>query len=115
MSKRKQGDIWMANLNPNFRSEIGKVRPVVIVQTDNLNDFHSSTIICPISAKIIEENTPIRVKVNKRDSGVEHRSDILVDQIRAIDNSRFKKRIGRIPDTSLRELKDLLKKILDLD
>jgi len=104
----------MANLNPNYKSEIGKVRPVVIVQTDKLNDYHTSTIICPLSTRIFEV-TPVRVKLNKRESGLDQPSEILIDQIRAIDNSRFKKKIGSINKDSLIKVKDLLKKILDID
>jgi len=46
----KQFDIWTASLDPAFGSEPGKLRPVVIVQSDIINDAgHSSTIVCAIS------------------------------------------------------------------
>ena len=53
--KLKQFDIWLADLNPRLGTEAGKTRPVVIVQTDLLNDFHLSTVICPITSKVNKE------------------------------------------------------------
>ena len=45
----KQFELWLANLNPGKGTMMGKVRPVVIVQTDLLNGDHSSTIVCPLT------------------------------------------------------------------
>jgi len=53
--KIKQFDIWLADLNPKKGTEPGKIRPVVIVQTDLLNETHLSTIICPITINVIPE------------------------------------------------------------
>ena len=44
--KIKQYEIWIADLNPRYDTEAGKTRPVVIVQTNLLNDLHPSTLIC---------------------------------------------------------------------
>ncbi|MDQ6901963.1 MAG: type II toxin-antitoxin system PemK/MazF family toxin, partial [Bacteroidota bacterium] len=44
--KYKQFDIWLADLNLTVGTEPGKTRPVVIIQTDLLNETHLSTIIC---------------------------------------------------------------------
>ena len=41
--------IYLADLNPSFGTEPGKVRPVVVVQTDQINLFHHSTIVCPLT------------------------------------------------------------------
>ncbi|NBY11223.1 MAG: type II toxin-antitoxin system PemK/MazF family toxin, partial [Sphingobacteriia bacterium] len=50
--KIKQYDIWFADLNPRVGTESGKTRPVVIIQTDLLNEFHPSTLVCPVTSKI---------------------------------------------------------------
>ena len=47
--KHKQYEIWLADLNPRMGTEPGKTRPVVIIQTDLLNDVHPSTIVCPFA------------------------------------------------------------------
>jgi len=48
--------VYTADLNPRFGTEPGKIRPVVVVQTDLLNNEHPSTIVCPITTKNISSN-----------------------------------------------------------
>ena len=77
-------------------TEPGKIRPVVVLQTDLLNNAHPSTIVCPITSKVVNEAGWLRVHVKQRESGLNRDSDILVDQIRAIDNNRFLKKVGQL-------------------
>lgn len=111
--KIKQFDIWLADLNPKKGTEPGKIRPVVIVQTDLINDTHLSTIICPITTNVIPEVELLRVHLNK--SQLDKLSDILVDQIRAIDNKRLIKKVGKLTDSQIIKLKENIRVILDLD
>lgn len=111
----RQGEIWLADLNPRFGTEPGKTRTVVIVQTDLLNDVHPSTIICPITTQVHTDATLLRIHLNKANSGLQKPSDILVDQIRAIDNRRFVKRIGKLKEKQSEMLKENLKIVLDLE
>ena len=108
----KQFEIWLADLNPNRGTEVGKVRPVVVIQTDLLNDLHSSTIVCPITSNVQRDMRLLRVFIGKR--GLDQESDILVDQIRAIDNRRFVKKIGRLQQAHVIQLQENIKTILDL-
>lgn len=88
--KLKQGEIWLANLNPRRGIEPGKSRPVLIVQNKILLDIqHPSTLIIPLTTKLIEEAEPLRLRVKASDK-LEKDSDLLIDQLRAIDNKRFK-------------------------
>ncbi len=114
MARHKQGEIWLADLNPRFGSEPGKVRPVVVVQTDLLNPHHPSTLICPITTNVIEEANILRVHLNKSNSGLARRSDVLVDQLRAIDNRRLIKKVGTLKGETLRLLQTNLRAVLDL-
>jgi len=111
--KIKQFDIWLADLNPTKGTEPGKIRPIVIVQTDLINDTHLSTIICPITTNVIPEVELLRVHLNK--SQLDKLSDILVDQIRAIDNKRLLKIVGKLTDSQIIKLKENIRVILDLD
>lgn len=51
----RKGHVYTADLNPQIGTEPGKVRPVVVVQTDLLNGIHPSTVICPITTRIQRE------------------------------------------------------------
>jgi len=88
--------LYLADLNPKFGSEPGKIRPVVVIQTDLLNDVHPSTIICPITTNVIKKSSILRVHLSRKETNLRKDSDILVDQIRAIDNRRFIKHIGAL-------------------
>ena len=109
----KKWNVYVADLNPRHKAEPGKIRPVVIVQTDLLNNTHPTTIICPISKSIQKQATLLRVHLKKGEAGLKEASNILVDQIRAIDNSRFHKHLGILEDASIEKLKKCLNLILD--
>lgn len=110
--KIKQYDIWLVNLNPGKGTEPGKTRPVVIVQTDLLNDTHLSTIVCPITTNIQPDMNILRVHLKK--SQLDQLSDVLIDQIRAIDNKRLIQRIGKLNQDQIQLLKKNLMIVLDL-
>ena len=90
--------VYTADLNPRFGTEPGKVRPVVVVQTNLLNEDHPSTIVCPITTKLHPEAAILRIHLKKGEAGLEKDSDIIVDQIRSIDNKRFRDHLGEISD-----------------
>ena len=110
----KKYDIWLADLDPSFGAEAGKKRPVVIVQTDFLNGRHSSTVICPTTSNIIAGAKLTRIQLQHGDANLYEDSDILVDQLRAIDNRRFIKQIGVLPPKYHAILDEKIKDILDL-
>jgi len=111
--KIKQYEIWLANLNPSKGTEPGKIRPVVVVQTDLLNDVHLSTLVCPITTNVRPDLSLLRVGLTKKQ--LPERSDILVDQLRAIDNKRFLERIGKLTKEQSNHLRENLKIMLDLE
>lgn len=110
--KLKQFDLWLADLSPTFGTEPGKTRPVVIIQTDLLNESHLSTIVCPITTNVRPEAEILRVHLEA--GQLKQLSDILVDQPRAIDNKRFLKRLGSLTAAQITQLRSNLKIVLDL-
>jgi mRNA interferase MazF len=108
----KQFDIWIADLNPRRGTEPGKTRPVVILQTDLLNDTHDSTIVCPITTNVQPEADILRVHLKKGQT--DQPSDILVDQIRAIDNQRLLKKVNKLTPDQIKKLKSNIAVLLDL-
>ncbi len=83
------GEIWLANLNPTKGTEPGKTRPVLILQNQTLLDIqHPSTLIVPLTTQLIENAQPLRFRIQAQDK-LEKDSDLLIDQLRAIDNTRL--------------------------
>ena len=101
----------MADLNPSIGTEPGKKRPVVIVQTDLLNETHLSTLICPITSNVQQEIELLRVHLKK--GQLDKLSNVLVDQLRAIDNKRFISKLGKLNREQIQQLKSNLKIVLD--
>lgn len=112
--KINQFEIWLADLNPRMGTESGKIRPVVVVQTQLLNSKHPSSIICPVTSMVQPEADILRVHIEKGISGLVQDCDIMVDQIRAVDNVRLKERIGVLPENVQLVLKRNLRLVLDL-
>ena len=100
----KKGHIYIADLSPRMGTEPGKVRPVVVVQTDLLNETHPSTVICPMTTHVQRKAQFLRVHLATGEGGLKELSDILVDQIRAIDNRRLIRATGKISRRSLEKL-----------
>lgn len=113
--KAKQFEIWIADLNPTIGTEPGKVRPVVIVQTDLLNRHHPSSIVCPLTTNVRKDVEILRIHLKKGCCGLEEACDIMTDQVRAIDNRRLLRKAGAVPADLTGQLKECLRIILDLD
>jgi mRNA interferase MazF len=111
----KQYDVWLADLNPRFGTEPGKLRPVVIIQSDLLTEArHPSTIICPVTTNTIPDASILRVHLSEKEAGTRKPSDIIVDQVRAIDNKRFIEKIGALDKATVKALRESLGILLDV-
>lgn len=108
----KQYDIWLADLNPRMGTEPGKTRPVVIIQTNLLNELHPSTLVCPITSNVNKDIQLLRVHLRKNQ--LDKPSDVLVDQIRAIDNTRLINKLGALTNEQIKTLQQNLRIVLDL-
>lgn len=108
-----RGEIWLVNLNPAKKSnEMGKVRPVVVFQNDELNQSdYPTTIVIPLSTSLVDDAQPIRMRISARED-LEKDSDIVVTQIRAIDNDRFIQKLASLTLDEMSLLKELLDEIL---
>jgi len=112
----KQYEIWIADLNPQIGTEPGKTRPVLVIQTNLLNKIpHPSTIVCPITTNVQNEADILRVHLKKGMGKLNENCDILIDQIRAIDNNRLIKKVGDLPEDLIEKVKENVLIILDID
>jgi mRNA interferase MazF len=112
----KQYEIWIADLNPQIGTEPGKTRPVLVIQTNLLNKIpHPSTIIFPITTKVEKEADILRVHLKKGMANMHENCDIMIDQIRAIDNKRLVKKVGDLPFDLIQKVKENIAITLDLE
>ena len=112
--KIKQYQVWIADLNPQMGAEPRKIRPVLIVQTDLLNSEHPSTLVCPITTNVQPDAVILRNHLRKGVARAKDNCDIMIDQIRSIDNKRLIRKIGSIPNEIEEAVKQNLRIVLDL-
>ena len=108
-------EVWLADLDPRFGTETGKTRPVLVVQTDLLNKVHPSTLICPITTNVMPESRILRVHLKKGTARVKENCDVMIDQLRAIDNKRLIKKIVELPESLAEQVKENIRIVLDLE
>ena len=108
----KKWHVYLADLNPRRGTESGKIRPVVVVQTDLLNPVHPSTVICPLTTNIQPKAHFLRVHLKASEAGLKQDSDIMVDQLRAIDNRRFLRQMGKLSRRAQERLAERIRILL---
>jgi mRNA interferase MazF len=110
----QHGRLYAADLSPRRGTEPGKIRPVLVIQTDLLNaQGHPSTWVLPCTTRLVGDNV-LRVSLPRGIAGNSADCEIMVDQSRAIDNRRLKRRLGTLPKSVLAEVKTKLALLADL-
>ena len=92
----KRGDMFYADLSPVVGSEQGGIRPVLIIQNDMGNKY-SPTVIA-ITSQTNKTKLPTHIEIDSEKCGLKNDSVVLAEQIRTIDKSRLKEKIGHIED-----------------
>ena len=97
----KRGDMFYADLSPVVGSEQGGIRPVLIIQNDLGNKYSPTVIAAAITSQTNKSKLPTHIEINGETKGLKSNSVILTEQIRTIDKSRLKEKIGHIDDTQI--------------
>ena len=99
-----RGDIFYANLDGTIGSEQSGIRPVIVVQNDAGNKYSPTTIIVPLTKKVrLKINQPTHFWINPF-GNIRFDSIVLTEQIRVIDKSRLKEKIGVMNDKAMQEI-----------
>ena len=94
----KRGDMFYADLSPVVGSEQGGIRPVLIIQNDVGNKHSPTVIAAAITSQTTKNKLPTHIEIDSKDNGLKADSVVLAEQIRTIDKSRLKEKIGHIND-----------------
>jgi len=114
MVKIRRGSLYLADLDLRRGREPGKIRPVLVIQTDLLNETgHSSTWVLPCTTRLSGENL-LRVSLPRGIAGNREGCEVMIDQSRAIDNHRFVRALRALPRALLREVEEKLRRLGDL-
>lgn len=87
----KRYDVYLADLNPTLGSEINKVRPVVVISQNEMNQHLETVVVCPLTSRLHPQwRTRIQIKCAGKDC------EIAVDQIRTISKQRLKQKLDQL-------------------
>jgi mRNA interferase MazF len=107
-----RGGIYLAKLNPSKSDEVGKVRPVIILNSQAILDFSPPVVfVCPLSSKSHQEFSSLHFELSIRDS-LKTKSYALIEHCRAITINRIVH--PRLAQITSREIEDILHKLQKL-
>jgi mRNA interferase MazF len=105
----KRGDIVIVTYG-----ELGRPRPVVIVQTDQLGDETTTVLACPITSAVTDR-LPVRpILEATAENGLRVRSQIMTDKMLAVPRERVRRVLGALNTKYLDQLDRALLVVLEL-
>ncbi len=112
----KQGEVWLINLDPTVGAEIRKTRPAIIVNDDSLGKLPLKVIVPVTDWKDRYEIAPwmIKIEPNSKNSLTKNSSADCF-QVRSVSQERFVKKLGKISETVMDEIKIGLSKVLSIE
>lgn len=96
-------EIYYADLNPTIGGEIRKVRPVVVVSQNEMNQFLNTVVACPLTSTL---HPQWRSRLQIECAGKE--AEIAVDQIRTISKERLKNKIDKLSAEDASQLRCII-------
>lgn len=104
-----RGEIYLIDLSDQVGSEQSGVRPAVVVQNEIGNMYSPTTIVCPLTSRS-KSMSATHVGLTTEDAGILRDSTVLCEQVRVIDKTRIKKKLGEVKN--LKKIEDINQKIL---
>ena len=100
----KRGELYYADLSPVVGSEQGGIRPVLVVQNDIGNKYSPTVIAAAITSKLNKAKLPTHIELSSKEYGLEKDSVVLLEQIRTIDKSLLKEKIGELSTAKMSQV-----------
>ena len=85
----RRGEIWVGNLNPNRGKEVGRIRPVLILQADFLiAQGEPTVVVLPLTTQVRKSKEPLHVTIPARDR-LRQACQVMPEQPRTLDRTRL--------------------------
>ena len=104
MNPVRRGDIYNDDLRPVVGREQGGMRPVLIIQNDTGNRHSPTVIAAAITSQTGKANLPTHISLAARSCGLTRDSVILLEQVRTLDKSRLRERMGRLDEPAMHQV-----------
>jgi len=114
MASIRRGEVFLVNFDPTVGAEAKKTRPAVVVSND-INNAHSSIVsISPITSNVTKVYS-FEVEIPPGVGGLKTRSKVMVNQTRAVDKIRLRKKLGQLSEQIMEDVHRALKLNYDLE
>lgn len=104
----KRFEVYLISLDPTRGHEIKKTRPCLIISPNEMNLNISTVIVAPMTTKGKDYPTRVSCKFKSRNG------QIVLDQIRTVDQSRLVKKLGAISETAQQKVLNILQEMFAL-
>ena len=107
----QHGEIWLVDLNPGIGHEQKGKRPALIISDNAFNETRAGmVIVLPITSK--DKGISLHVPLSPENTGLDVKSYIKTEDIRAISKERLSKQIGRVETPIMDKIGEILKMLL---
>lgn len=103
-----RGDIIMCDLSPTLSSEMGGIRPCLVIQNNMGNKYSRTVTIVPLTSVISKKAMPTHIHVKGGDFGLEKDSLILCEAIRTVAKDRFRNKLGSVDGNTLLKVENAI-------
>jgi mRNA interferase MazF len=109
----RRGEVYLVNLEPSQGAEANKSRPVIVVSNDAANIVATRNGVGVITVVPVTSNVtrvyPFQVLLGVDEGGLDRESKAQTEHLRAIDVSRFGRRLGSLQTSTVRKLEDAIR------
>jgi mRNA interferase MazF len=111
--KPARGEIWWVDLEPTLGREQRGTRPALVLSANKFNHGPAELVIlCPITK--VSKGIPSHVGITPEDSGLDHESHIICEQVRCVSKQRLRERIGQASPPVMERVSVLLRVLLEI-
>jgi len=109
----ERGEIWGVDLNLVLGHEQGGQRPALVVSVDAFNAGPAElVVVLPLTSKA--KGIPFHIEIRPPEGGVKQVSYVKCEDVRSISRKRLRERWGTVSDTTLLQIEDRLRILLNL-
>lgn len=102
--KLGRGDVVIAV----FPGELGKPRPAVILQPEELNEIFSTVLACPLTTHLIDAPILRPIIAPNTENGLQEFSQIMAEKISPLRKEVIRQRIGQLGAGEMKRLETAL-------
>lgn len=100
----RRGELYYADLSPVVGSEQGGLRPVLVIQNDVGNKYSPTVIVSATTSRLYKAKLPTHIELPADRCPLPKQSVVLLEQLRTLDKSRLKEKIGDLPEEIMQEI-----------